>query len=208
MSRHFPHRHLDPEREAVSAEGDEFMRRAALAMNSVQYPGPSPLLNRLSGYPDNVLDRLLASTGGSKPGSLLTRALVRLIEAKAPAELLDGFAATAQEQTLQYSYELYANLTIYRRLTTEPGAKKESVTAYLSNVLKAFANYATKADSLFAPPLPGLTTEENALLTAMTENPGRIAPLTATVMERSGFNAHVIEQVIQAPVPELSKGAL
>lgn len=209
MSRHYRYKHLDPTREAESIKGDEFMRRAVLAMDNLTYPGPSSLLTVISGYPDSLLDKMLFHLDGSKLGVLLTRAFVRFTRTNVELSLLEGFAEAVTRETQERVYGLYMNVCLKRK-NAEKSTWVRTIEAesVLAGALKAFASYVTSDESLAPPPLPGLNVDENDLLIAMMEHPEKIALIIATVAERGIFSSDVIAQTLATEIPELSKGLL
>jgi hypothetical protein len=194
--------------EERPAKNDEFMRRAMLVQRNAKYPNETLLRNVVSGYSDALLEKMLFHMDDSENGILLTRAFVLLTENRIDPSLVEGFAESVTPETHALSYELYGNLALYRSLSEENNASMITMETMLASTLKAFANYASSRDFLCPPPLPGLTVDENNLLIAMVENPGRIESITATVIERSDFSSDVIRQTVSTKIPELSKGVL
>jgi hypothetical protein len=208
MSRLFNLNLADPKDDGCSAKGDEFMRRAMLVQRNAQYPNETLLRNVMTGYSDSLLEKMLVHMDGSKSGILLTRSFVLLTENRIDASLIEGFAESVNAETQAVNYELYGHLALYRNLLDDNTVSIVALEAMLASTLKAFAAYAISSQHLYAPPLPGLTDDENNLLLAMFENPDRIDSIIATVLERSSFRPDVIQQVVTASVLELAKGAL
>jgi hypothetical protein len=219
MSRHFPGKYLDTSVEAGTAAGDRFMRAISTTLRYT-YPSESyevrAALDAVERYPDYLLDQLADKVENYGHEGMWAKTALMFIKAHASTDLLEGFLATATKENLTQTYTLYVRVARVHHVNEDPymdESAKEAIRMNaigdLADKISKYAMAVSKHPDIFpAPPLAGLTHDENGTIQLIMDNPSARLAIIDAIRDRSSFNVGFLQQVIAADSTVLSDGLL